>query len=94
MGFIKRTHKKFDYKPRYYGGEGNPYQFEHKFDKFRTTVGKRKSIKQKLNAALDEFKNPELKDKKVDRIILIIVAILVLLFMYFIDFDFSIFISK
>ena len=48
MGFIKRENKKFDYQPRYYKGEGNPYEFKHKFDEHRTTVGKSKGIKGKI----------------------------------------------
>ena len=45
MGFLKRTNKKFDYQPRYYKGEGNPFKIEHKLDKFRTTTGKNKGLK-------------------------------------------------
>ena len=38
MGILKtRKNKKFDYTPRYFDdkGEGNPFQIEHKFDKFQ-----------------------------------------------------------
>ena len=45
MGFLKRTHKKFEYKPRYYKGEGNPFKIEHKLDQFRSTTGKNKNLK-------------------------------------------------
>ena len=34
MGFLKRTNNKFDYQPRYYKGEGNPFKIEHKLDQF------------------------------------------------------------
>ena len=40
MGVIKRKNKKFDYKPRYYKGDGNPYEIKHKFDDQRVTVQK------------------------------------------------------
>lgn len=92
MGIFKRENKKFDYKPRYYQGEGNPYEFKHKFDKFRTTVGKRKSLKQKLSTALDEFKSSEYGG--FNKTIVIIVIILTLIFLYLIDFDLSIFLQK
>ncbi|CAM1366065.1 riboflavin synthase subunit beta [Tenacibaculum xiamenense] len=92
MGFIKRENKKFDYQPRYYKGEGNPYEFKHKFDEYRTTVGKRKSLKGKFNAAIDEFKSSE--HGGFNKTIVIIIAILVLIFLYIIDFDLSIFIPK
>ncbi len=92
MGFFKRTNKKFDYQPRYYKGDKNPYGFEHKFDEYRTTVGKNKGIKAKLSTAIDDFKNNE--QSGFNKTILIIIAILVLIFLFVIDFDLSIFYSK
>ena len=90
MGFLKkRTNKKFEYKPRYYNGEGNPYQIGHKFDEFRTTVGGNKGLKDKFRSAFEESENSE--NKGFNKTILIIIAILVLLFLYIIDFDLSIF---
>ena len=86
MGFIKRTHKKFDYTPRYYKGEGNPYKIEHKFDEFRTTLDK-KSMKAKFSHAIEESKS----SKGVNKTIVITIAILVFIFLYIIDFDLSIF---
>ncbi|NVJ88192.1 MAG: riboflavin synthase subunit beta [Flavobacteriaceae bacterium] len=91
MGFLKRTHKRFDYKPRYYKGEGNPFKIEHKLDKFRKTTGKNKGLKTKFTDALDELKNP---DKKVNKTVIYIALILVLIFLYIIDFDLSIFFNN
>ena len=91
MGFLKRTNKKFDYQPRYYKGEGNPFKIEHKLDQFRTTAGKNKGIKSKFSDAFDELKNP---DKKANKTIIYIVLILIFIFLYIIDFDLSIFFSK
>ena len=48
MGFLKRTNNKFNYQPRYYKGEGNPFKIEHKLDQFRKTTGKKKGIKAKF----------------------------------------------
>lgn len=90
MGFLKQENKKFDYQPRYYKGNGNPYKVKHKFDEFRTTIGKKKTLKGKLNTALEELKSSGYKFNKT---ILIIVSILVLLFLFVIDFDISIFLS-
>jgi len=92
MGFLKRTNKKFDYTPRFYKGEGNPYQIGHKFDEYRTTVGKSKGLKTKFTNAIEESKNA--KNKGFNKTILIIVAILTLIFLYIIDFDLSIFLKK
>lgn len=91
MGFIRRENKKFDYKPRYYQGEGNPYELKHKFDEYRTTVGKRKNLKGKFNAALDDLKESGYKFNKT---IVIIALLLTLAFLFIIDFDLSIFFSK
>lgn len=88
MGIVKRTHKKFDYKPRYYKGEGNPFEIKHKFDHFRTTTGK-KNLKEKFTNAVGELRSSE--SKGTNKIILTTVAILVFIFLYIIDFDLSIF---
>lgn len=88
MAFLKHTHKKFDYKPRYYKGEGSPFEIKQKFDEFRTTTGN-KNLKEKFTNAFDELKRTE--NKGSSKIILIVIAILVLLFLYIIDFDLSIF---
>lgn len=93
MGFLKRTNKKFDYKPRFYKGEGNPYEIGHKFDEFRTTVGKSKGLKSTFKSAIEDFKNPDTKSKDVNITIAIIVVILLLIFLFIIDFDLSIFVQ-
>ena len=91
MGFLKRTNKKFDYQPRYYKGEGNPFKIEHKLDQFRTTAGKNKGIKGKFGDAIDDLKN---SDKKSNKTILILIAVFILIFLFIIDFDLSIFTNK
>lgn len=91
MGFLKRTNKKFDYQPRYYKGEGNPFKIEHKLDQFRKTTGKNKGIKSKFTDAFEELKNP---DKTVNKTIIYIALILVFIFLYIIDFDLSIFFNS
>ena len=45
MGFLKRTHTKFDYQPRYYKGEGNPFKIEHKLDNLEKLLVKIKELK-------------------------------------------------
>ncbi len=93
MGIFKtRQNKKFNYTPRYFDdkGEGNPYEIKHKFDEYRTTIGKQ-GLKAKFNNALAELKGD--KDKETNRRIFIITAVLVLVFLFIIDFDLSIFFS-
>lgn len=92
MGALKtRKNKKFDYTPRYFDdkGKGSPYQIEHKFDKFRSTVGDHKDFKGKLVNAWEDLRDSSNRDS--NRRVLLIVAILVLIFLFIIDFDLSIF---
>jgi len=93
MGLLsKRKNKKFNYEPRFYEGEGNPYEIKHKFDEFRTTVGENPSLKQKLNKALADYKNNS--DKAATKRFLIIFGVLVLIFLFIIDFDLTIFFNN
>jgi len=92
MGFLKRKNKKFEYTPRFYEGEGNPYKIEHKFDEFRNTVGANNGLKSKFTNAVEELKEPQSKNSV--RIMLIIITILLFVFLYIIDFDLSIFSLK
>ncbi len=95
MGLLKtRKNKKYGYTPRYYNdkGEGNPYQIEHKFDKFRSTVGKNQGLLGKFKNAIQELKSSE--KSRANKTILIIITILVLIFLFIIDFDLSIFSLK
>lgn len=91
MGLMKmKKNKRFNYKPRYYKGEG--FELKHKFDEHRTTVNPAKGIKGKLNAALNDYKhNP---DDNVNKRVFVIVAILILLFLVIIGFDLSIFLPN
>jgi len=90
MGLMKlKKNKKYNYKPRYYKGDGNPFELKHKFDDHRTTVNPEKGIKGKFNAAIDDYRYNQ--DDSVNKRVIIIVAILVLLFLFIIGFDLTIF---
>lgn len=90
MGIFKlKQNRKYNYTPRYYKGDGSPYEVKHKFDDHRTTVGASKGLKGKINQAVDDYKyNP---NQTANRRVLIIVGVLVLLFLFIIEFDLSIF---
>ncbi|HEX9827783.1 MAG TPA: riboflavin synthase subunit beta [Flavobacteriaceae bacterium] len=94
MGIFKvRQNKKFDYTPRYYKGEGNPFEMRHKFDGFRTATGNVKGLKTKFNNAIKDYRhNPDRYG--ANKRVLIIIGILILVFLFLIDFDFSIFFQK
>lgn len=90
MGLFKlKKNKRYSYTPRYYKGEGNPYEVKHKFDEYRTTVAPPKGLKGKFNAAMDDYKHNQ--DSNSNRRVLIIVAALILIFLILIEFDLSIF---
>ncbi|SNZ00383.1 MULTISPECIES: riboflavin synthase subunit beta [Flagellimonas] len=90
--FLKlRKNRTYNYSPRYYKGEGNPYKIEHKLDKFRTTAHTQRGIKNKISSAVDDLKNEG--DKNIKLRFLVIVAVLILLFLFIIDFDLSIFLN-
>ncbi|MFC4723545.1 riboflavin synthase subunit beta [Geojedonia litorea] len=91
--FSTRQNKKFDYTPRYYKGEGNPFAMKHKFDDFRVTAGSNKGLKTKLNNAVDDYKNNPDRHGANKRV-LIIIGILILIFLIIIEFDLSIFFQK
>ena len=41
MGLFKlKKNKRFNYKPRFYKGVGNPFELKHKFEDQRTTIEK------------------------------------------------------
>ncbi|GHC54088.1 riboflavin synthase subunit beta [Ulvibacter litoralis] len=95
MGVLnRRKNKKFDYTPRYFDdkGEGNPFQIEHKFDKFRKTVGENTSLKGKFINVWDDIQDKS--NRNSNRIILLIVTLFIFIFLFIIDFDLSIFSLK
>ncbi|TPV33983.1 riboflavin synthase subunit beta [Paucihalobacter ruber] len=90
--FKPLKNKSYNYKPRFYKGEGSPYEVKRKFSEFRVNDHKSIGVKQRFVNALTDYKtNP---DKKANKRVLLIVAILVLIFMYIIDFDLSIFVKQ
>lgn len=94
MGILKtRKNKKFNYTPRYYKGDGNPYEIKHKFDQYRVTSGSNSGLKTKINNALDDYKNNPDRGGANQRV-MIIVAALILIFLFIIDFDLSIFFAN
>ncbi|HXJ97321.1 MAG TPA: hypothetical protein VNJ50_00615 [Gelidibacter sp.] len=89
--FKTRQNKKYNYTPRFYKGEGSPFEIKHKFDEHRKTIEK-VGLKGKFINAWDDYKNTP--DASANRRTLIIVAILVFIFLLIIGFDLSIFFPK
>ncbi|HLV39297.1 riboflavin synthase subunit beta [Xanthomarina sp.] len=90
MGIFKtRKNKKYSYTPRFYKGEGSPFEIKHPFDDFRSTVGSNKGLKNKLVSALNDYKHNQ--NHTANKRVLIIIGILILIFLFIIEFDLSIF---
>lgn len=90
MGLFKiRKNKKFNYEPRYYKGGSSPFEIKHKFDDQRVTI-KKTNLKGTFKNAIEDLKN---RDKQSSSTIGIIALILLFLFLWFIDFDLTIFYS-
>ena len=90
MGLFKlKKNKKFNYKPRFYKGVGNPFELKHKFENERTTVEKN-NLKKTFKIALNDLKSYDIKSL---RIIIIVSFLLSLLFLFIIEFDLTIFIK-
>jgi|TARA_B100001559_G_C16467512_1_gene607300 hypothetical protein len=90
MGLFKlKKNKRFNYKPRFYKGVGNPFELKHKFEDQRTTVEKI-NLKKTFKIALNDLKSYDIKSL---RIIIIVSFLLSLLFLFIIEFDLTIFIK-
>ena len=88
--FKLKKNRRFNYTPRYFKGkeQGNPYDFDSKFSKYRDTYNK--------NDLAHQWKEARLKmrirsNRGFSLRLFIIISTLLLLFLYIIDFDFSIF---
>ncbi|MEM9141657.1 MAG: riboflavin synthase subunit beta [Bacteroidota bacterium] len=99
MGFLSkftklRRNKAFDYQPRYYDGkgEGSPYKFENRFDKYRTTVHTPRGLKGRFSSVKEDMQRDG--DRYIGMRMAVIIAVLVLIFLYIIDFDLSIFLGQ
>ena len=91
--FLKlRGNRTFEYKPRYYKGEGSPFKIEHKLDKYRSTAHTQRGLKNKISWAVDDLKNEGDKNLKIRFVVILI--ILIFIFLFIIDFDLSIFLDS
>ena len=90
MGLFKlKKNKRFNYKPRFYKGVGNPFELKHKFEDQRTTIEKN-NLKKTFEIALNDLKSYDIKSLKI---IIIVSFLLSLLFLFIIEFDLTIFIK-
>jgi|TARA_A100001015_G_scaffold33465_1_gene37116 hypothetical protein len=88
--FKLKKNKRYNYTPRYYKGksEGNLYDFDSKFSKYRETFNENDFGKQWQEARLQMRTK---KNRAISLRLLLIILALVFLSLYILDFDLSIF---
>ena len=88
--FKLKKNRRFNYTPRYFKGkdQGNIYDFDSKFSKYRDTFNKN-DLGHQWNEA--RLKMRIRSNRGLSIRLLIIISVLLLAFLYIIDFDFSIF---
>ena len=88
--FKLRKNARYNYTPRYYQGkdEGNIYDFDSRFNKFRETHNQIDFGSQWAKAR-EESRHRG--NRSLNKRVIFIALILTLLFLWFIDFDISIF---
>ena len=88
--FKLKKNKRYNYTPRYYRGksEGNLYDFDSKFSKYRETFNENDFGKQWQEARLQMRTK---KNRAIAVRLLLIILALVFLSLYILDFDLSIF---
>jgi len=88
--FKLRKNTRYNYTPRYYKGktEGNIYEFESRFHKFKETPNQ---IDFGSHWAEARESSRNRGNRGINKHIILIAAILILIFLWIIDFDLSIF---
>ena len=89
----RKTNRRYNYTPRYYKGksEGNIYDFENRITKYRDTTN---SIDFGAQWGEDRKSSRNRGNLEINKRVMYIVAILIFIFLYFIDFDLSIFTAR
>ena len=90
--FRLKKNKRYNYTPRYYKGKdnGNIYDFDSKFSKYRETFNKN-DFGQQWKEVRIRMRNR--KNKSFSLRLLLIILSLILVSFYILDFDLSIFIQ-
>ena len=90
--FKLKKNKRYNYTPRYYKGKdnGNIYDFDSKFSKYRETYNKN-DFGQQWKEVRIQMRNR--KNKSFSLRLLLIILSLILVSFYILDFDLSIFIQ-
>lgn len=90
--FKLRKNRRYNYTPRYYKGkqDGNLYDFDSKFSKYRETYNQNDFGQQWKEARMQMRTR---KNRALSLRLLLIILVLVLLALYILDFDLSLFMT-
>jgi len=90
--FKLNKNRRYNYTPRYYKGkeEGNLYEFDSKFAKYRDTYNSNDFGQQWKDA---RFQTRTHKNRSISLRLVFIILVLVFVCLYILDFDISIFTS-
>ena len=91
--FKKKKNRRFNYTPRYYLGksEGNIYDFDSKFYRYRETFNAN-DYREKWD--IERLKMRTRKNRNISIRLLLIILLLTFISFYILDFDISIFYTK
>lgn len=89
----RRTNRRYNYTPRYYKGksEGNIYDFENRISKYRDATN---SIDFGAQWKEDRKSSRNRGNREINKRVIYIAVVLIFIFLYFIDFDLSIFTAR
>ena len=90
--FKLRKNRRYNYTPRYYTGkeDGNLYDFDSKFSKYRETYNQNDFGQQWKEARMQMRTR---KNRALSLRLLLIILVLLLLALYILDFDLSLFMT-
>ncbi len=86
----RKVNRRYNYTPRYYKGksDGNIYDFENRITKYRDTTN---AIDFGAHWSEARKSSRHRGNREINKRVVMIALLLVFLFLYFIDFDLSIF---
>ncbi len=89
----KKSNRRYNYTPRYYEGKsaGNIYDFENRITKYRETTNAN-DFGSHWSEARKESRNRG--NREINKRVIYIALLLIFIFLYFIDFDLSIFTTR
>ncbi|WP_188112047.1 hypothetical protein [Aquimarina sp. RZ0] len=89
----RKTNRRYNYTPRYYKGksEGNIYDFENRITKYREATN---AIDFGSQWSEDRKASRNRGNREINKRVIYIACVLIFIFLYFIDFDVSIFTAQ